>query len=108
MSSTYNPAMNRREFLASSLVLATLPVPFPIASKYDLVIKGGRVVDASQKIDRIMDVAIRQGKIAVLQPDIPTSDAAEVFDASGRIVTPGLVDIHSHVRPAELSAEQVL
>jgi dihydroorotase len=100
--------MNRREFLASSLVLATLPVPLPIASQYDLVIKGGRVLDASQKIDRTMDIAIRQGKIALLQPDIPTSDAAEVFEASGRIVTPGLVDIHSHVRPAELSAEQVL
>jgi dihydroorotase len=100
--------MNRREFLASSLALAALPVSFPAAPKFDLVIKGGRVLDASQKIDRVMDVAIRQGKIAVLQPEIPASDAAEVFDARGRIVTPGLVDIHSHVRPAELSAEQVL
>jgi len=100
--------MNRREFLASSLVLAAVRVPFPTATKYDLVIKGGRVLDASQKIDRILDVAIRQGKIAALQPDIPATDAGEVFDAQGRIVTPGLVDIHSHVRPAELSAEQVL
>ena len=100
--------MNRREFLASSLVLAAVRVPFPTATKYDLVIKGGRVLDASQKIDRILDVAIRQGKIAALQPDIPATDAGEVFDAHGRIVTPGLVDIHSHVRPAELSAEQVL
>ena len=100
--------MNRREFLASSLVLAAVRVPFPTATKYDLVIKGGRVLDASQKIDRILDVAIRQGKIAALQPDIPATDAVEVFDAQGRIVTPGLVDIHSHVRPAELSAEQVL
>jgi dihydroorotase len=100
--------MNRREFLASSLVLAAVPMPFPAATKFDLVIKGGRVLDASQKIDRTMDVAIRQGKIAFLQPDIPATDAAEVFDARGRIVTPGLVDIHSHVRPAELSAEQVL
>jgi dihydroorotase len=100
--------MNRREFLASSLVLAAVRVPFPTATKYDLVIKGGRVLDASQKIDRILDVAIRQGKITALQPDIPATDAGEVFDAQGRIVTPGLVDIHSHVRPAELSAEQVL
>jgi dihydroorotase len=100
--------MNRREFLASSLALAAVPVPFPIASKYDLVIKGGRILDASQKIDRTMDVAIRQGKIALLQPDIPATDAVEVFDARGRIVTPGLVDIHEHVRPGELSAEQVL
>jgi dihydroorotase len=100
--------MNRREFLASSLVLAAVPVPFPAAPKYDLIIKGGRVLDASQKIDLAMDVAIRQGKVAALQPDIPAADAAEVYDARGRIVTPGLVDIHSHVRPGELSAEQVL
>jgi len=100
--------MNRREFLASSLVLAAIPAPFPIAPRFDLVIKGGRVLDASQKIDRTMDVAIRQGKIALLQPDISPTDAAEVFDARGRIVTPGLVDIHEHVRPGELSAEQVL
>ena len=72
--------MNRREFLASSLAIAAVPIPFPSASKYDLVIKGGRVLDGSQKIDRTMDVAIRQGKIAVLQPDIPASDASEVFD----------------------------
>jgi len=100
--------MNRREFLASSVFLAAAPIPFPVAPKYDLVIKGGRVLDASQKIDRMMDVAIRQGKIAALQADIPSTDSAEVFDARGRILTPGLVDIHAHVRPAELSAEQVL
>lgn len=100
--------MNRREFLASSVLLAALPVPFPAAPKYDLIIKGGRVLDASQKIDRTMDVAVRQGKIAILQPNLPESDAAEVFDARGKIVTPGLIDIHAHVRPAELSAEQVL
>jgi dihydroorotase len=100
--------MNRREFLTSSLALAAVPLPFPAASKYDLVIKGGRVLDASQKIDRVLDVAIRQGKIAALQADIPATDAVEVFDARARIVTPGLVDIHEHVRPGELSAEQVL
>jgi dihydroorotase len=98
--------MNRREFLASSMLLAASPLP--VAPKYDLVVKGGRVLDPSQRIDRIMDVAIRQGKIALLQPDIPASDAAEVFNASGRLVTPGLVDIHAHVRPAELSSDQVL
>ena len=98
--------MNRREFLASSVVMAAMPVP--VAAKYDLVIKGGRVLDASQRLDRVMDVAIRGGKIAALQPNIPASDAAEVFDAKGRIVTPGLVDIHAHPRPGEVSAEQVL
>src|SRR5712671_6809269 len=99
-------AMNRREFMASSLLLAGMPLP--AAAKYDLLIKGGRVMDASQGIDRMMDVAIRGGKVATLQPDIAASEAMEVFDARGRIVTAGLVDIHSHVRPGELTAEQVL
>ena len=98
--------MNRREFLFSSTVLAATPLP--AAAKYDLVIKGGRVLDASQRLDRVMDIAVRGGKIAALQANIPASDAAEVFDAKGRLVTPGLVDIHAHPRPGELTAEQVL
>jgi len=98
--------MNRRDFLVSSAVMAVMPVPR--AAKYDLVIKGGRVLDASQRLDRVMDVAIRAGKIAVLQPNIAASDASDVFDAKGKIVTAGLVDIHAHPRPGEVTAEQVL
>jgi dihydroorotase len=95
-----------REFLFSSAVLAGGPLP--AASKYDLVIKGGRVLDASQRIDRVMDIAVRGGKIAALQANIPASDAAEVFDAGGKLVTAGLVDIHAHPRPGELDPAQVL
>ena len=98
--------MNRRDFLVSSAVMAVMPVPR--AAKYDLVIKGGRVLDASQRLDGVMDVAIRAGKIAALQPNIAASDASEVFDAKGKIVTAGLVDIHAHPRPGEVTAEQVL
>jgi dihydroorotase len=98
--------MNRRNFLVSSAVMAVMPVPG--AAKYDLVIKGGRVLDASQRLDRVMDVAIRAGKIAALQPNIAASDASDVFDAKGKIVTAGLVDIHAHPRPGEVTAEQVL
>jgi len=98
--------MNRRQFFASSAVL--VGTPFLPASKYDLVIKGGRVLDASQRIDRLMDVAVKDGKIAALETSIPASDAGEIFDAKDRLVTPGLVDIHAHPRPGELSAQQVL
>lgn len=98
--------MNRREFLFSSAVLAGTPLP--AASKYDLVIKGGRVLDASQRIDRVMDIAVRGGKIAALQANMPSSDAAEIFDAGGKLVTAGLVDIHAHPRPGELAPAQVL
>ena len=98
--------MNRREFLYSSALLAGLPLP--AAAKYDLVIKGGRVLDPSQKLDDTMDVAVRNGKIAALQASIPASDAMEVLDAKGRLVTPGLIDIHTHPRPGELPPEKCL
>jgi dihydroorotase len=55
-----------------------------------------------------MDVAVKDGKIAALETSIPASDAGEIFDAKDRLVTPGLVDIHAHPRPGELSAQQVL
>ena len=98
--------INRRQFLMSSALLAG--VPLTAAPKYDLVIKGGRVLDASQRLDRVMDVAVREGKIAALETNIAVSDAMEVFDATRRLVTPGLVDIHAHPRPGELSPQQVL
>src|SRR5688572_4745574 len=98
--------INRRQFLMSSALLAG--VPLTAAPKYDLVIKGGRVLDASQRLDRVMDVAVREGKIAALETNIAATDAMEVFDAARRLVTPGLVDIHAHPRPGELSPQQVL
>ena len=96
--------VNRREFLISSLLVGS---PFSAAPKYDLLIRGGRVLTRS-RLDRVMDVAVRDGKIASVRADIPVSDAAEVFDAKGRIVTPGLVDIHAHPRPGEVTPEQFL
>jgi dihydroorotase len=98
--------MNRRQFLVSSAVL--VGAPLSAAPKYDFVIKGGRVLDASQRLDRVMDVAVRGGKIAAIQANIAASEAAEVFEAAGRLVTPGLVDIHAHPRPGELTPAQVL
>jgi dihydroorotase len=99
--------MNRRQFLVSSAILAG-GVPLRPAPKYDLVIKGGRVLDASQRLDRVMDIAVRGGKIAALEPGIPAADASEVFDATGRLITPGLVDIHAHPRPGEVTPQQIL
>jgi dihydroorotase len=64
---------------------------------YDLIIKGGRVIDPAQNIDGVMDVAIQGRKIARVAPDIPKRDAKRVRNAAGKIVTPGLIDVHAHV-----------
>ncbi|MET0852033.1 MAG: amidohydrolase/deacetylase family metallohydrolase, partial [Candidatus Rokuibacteriota bacterium] len=64
---------------------------------YDLVVRGGRVIDPAQKIDGIRDVAIRDGRIAAVEPSIPRDAASESVDASGRLVLPGLIDTHAHV-----------
>ena len=70
-----------------------------VEDKLDLVIKGGRVVDPSQKIDGARDVGIRNGRIATVAADIPAARARHVIDAAGALVIPGIVDLHAHVYP---------
>jgi dihydroorotase len=65
--------------------------------RYDLLLKGGHVIDPANGIDRVMDVAISGGKIAAVAANVPASDAGKVVDVSGLYVTPGLIDIHAHV-----------
>jgi dihydroorotase len=78
------------------------------AAEYDLLIRGGRVYDPSQNLDRTGDVGIRAGRIAAVKSSIPASAAAEVIDAQGRLVVPGLIDIHLHARDAELPPPTIL
>jgi dihydroorotase len=66
-------------------------------AQYDLVLKGGHVIDPKNGIDAVRDLAIREGKIAALANQIPAASAKRVVDASGLYVVPGLVDIHVHV-----------
>jgi dihydroorotase len=65
--------------------------------QFDLLLRGGRLVDPASGLDARRDVAIAGGVIAAIDTDIPTDRAASVVDAAGRIVTPGLIDLHSHV-----------
>jgi len=64
---------------------------------YDLLLKGGRVIDPANNIDAPLDVAVRGDRIAQVAPDLPAAQAAQTVDASGMVVTPGLIDIHAHV-----------
>ena len=64
---------------------------------YDLLIKGGHVIDPKNNLSRVSDVAVAGGKIARVAPGIPAAQAKVVADASGLYVTPGLIDIHAHV-----------
>jgi dihydroorotase len=89
--------INRRQFFsaaAGAAVLARIPSRIP-ATKYDLIIKGGRVIDPSNKLNAIRDVAISGGRIAEVKAAI-SGDAAEMIDARGKLVVPGLIDIHTH------------
>jgi dihydroorotase len=64
---------------------------------YDLLLKGGHVIDARNRIDDVRDVAIEGGRVARVAPKIDPSEARKVVDAAGLYVTPGLIDIHVHV-----------
>ena len=67
------------------------------AQEFDLLIKNGRVIDPKNKIDATLDVAVANGKIAKVEKAIQPSRAKKVIDASGLLVVPGLIDIHTHV-----------
>jgi dihydroorotase len=66
-------------------------------SQYDLVLKGGHVVDPSQGIDKVQDIAFTDGKVSKVSDEIPGSDGNDVRDVSKSIVVPGLIDLHTHV-----------
>jgi dihydroorotase len=95
--------MNRRQFIRASLAAATvvrIPDALAAAKRYDLIIKGGRVIDPWGKLNEINDVAIAGSHIAAIDPHIPP-DAAETIDARGKLVVPGLIDIHTHATRVE-------
>lgn len=98
--------LSRRDclMLGGSIIAAAAFAPDGRAAigpndKFDLVIKGGEVIDPSQSLRGKRDIGIRWGKIEAVEADIPAARASRVIDASGRLVTPGLVDLHAHVYP---------
>jgi dihydroorotase len=87
--------MNRRRLLCTAGAVLLAGVPGAFAATYDLLIRGGRVIDPSTGLDAVSDIAISGGRIAAVAPNI-AADAAETIDARGKIVAPGLIDIHTH------------
>jgi dihydroorotase len=67
------------------------------AQQYNIVIKGGHVIDPKNNVDGVMDVAVKDGKIALITNTIDEKEGTQVVDARGLYVTPGLIDIHVHV-----------
>ena len=88
--------LNRRQFVhtAASAAIGARASDLA-AAPHDLVVKGGRVIDPSQHLNAIRDVAITDGRIAAVEPEI-AADGATVVAAQGRFVVPGLLDIHTH------------
>ena len=68
-----------------------------LAQDYDIVLRGGRVVDPANNIDRVMDVGVTGDRIAAVVARIADAQARKLVDVSGMIVVPGLVDLHAHV-----------
>ena len=66
-------------------------------TSYDLLLKGGHLIDPKNKISGPRDVAIRDGLIAAVAPDIPAATARKVINVAGLYLTPGLIDLHAHV-----------
>jgi len=86
----------KRLFLGLTMALIIFCSAIASAQNYDLLLKGGHLIDAKNGIDKVMDVAIKDGKIAMVDSNIPESQSKLVVDAKGMIVGPGLIDIHSH------------
>jgi len=97
---------DRRRFLlalGAATAAGTLPLVARAAmgpnDKFDLLIKGGEVLDPSQGLRGVRDIGIRNGVIEAVQADIPAERALKVLSATGRLVTPGLIDLHAHTFP---------
>jgi dihydroorotase len=101
--------VSRRDFLTLSGSAAAIGLSGRLANpagaamaptdKFDLVIKGGDVLDPSQSLRGKRDIGIRWGVVEAIEPEIPAARALKTIDAAGKLVTPGLIDLHCHVYP---------
>ena len=88
---------SRFRVLAALAIVLVMVMRVDAQTTYDLLLKGGHVIDARNGIDGVMDVAVTDGKIAAVRAGIDPGTAKQVVDVGGLYVTPGLIDIHVHV-----------
>src|SRR5882762_11862122 len=102
-------ALSRRNFLKltgsaataalSGRLISTADAAMGPADKFDLVIKGGDVLDPSQSLRGKRDIGIGWGVVEAVEEAIPAERALKTIDAGGKLVMPGLIDLHCHVYP---------
>src|SRR3984893_12053365 len=100
--------VTRRVFLAATGIAPLACMSRMRAARYDLIIKGGRIIDPSERVAGVADLAVRGGRIAAIQANIGVGEAADVLNARGKLVTPGLIDLHVHVGTPELTPAALL
>ena len=106
MSPIDNGSASRRHFLQAGAALATAAAAPAIAQpvmaptdKFDLLLRNANVIDPSQNLAGKRDIGMRFGQIAAIETSIPPERGQRVMDAGGRLVTPGLIDLHCHSYP---------
>jgi dihydroorotase len=101
----------RRHFLQQAGAAAAAFAAPQTDPSFELLIAGGRVIDPGRKIDALLDIGIAGSRIAAVGPHLSRERARQVFDATGTMVTPGLIDMHGHVfdpfLPVSIDPDQV-
>jgi dihydroorotase len=89
--------MNKNLLIITLFVALSLQLTAQTPASFDVLVKGGHVIDPKNGIDAVMDIAIKAGKIFKVGKNLPASEAKQVVDATGLKVVPGIIDMHAHV-----------
>ena len=89
--------MNKNLLIITLFVALSLQLKAQAPASFDVLVKGGHVIDPKNGIDAVMDIAIKAGKIFKVGKNLPASEAKQVVDATGLKVVPDIIDMHAHV-----------